>query len=684
MSATQNKPDPLPIRVLACSCEKTIAIDAAELTEKCGTGCKVSVSDNLCRSQLAVFETALQDHEDGKLIVTCTQEASLFSDIVNENDAPTAVSFVNIRENAGWSDEGHKAGAKMAALVAAARFQPTPTGLLELSSSGACLVYGAGQAAIQVAQRLAERLDVTLVLSNLEDALAPMQTRFAVFTGRISRASGHIGAFEIDIAQCAPLRPSSRGKLEFSDARDRLVKTDLVFDMSGGAPLIGANHGRDGYKRVDPGDIAGLERAMFEIVDLVGEFEKPLFVSHDPGICAHSRNGKVGCSHCVDSCPTSAIISVDGQINVTNEICDGCGHCAAGCPTGAANYLMPQRQDLLQRGRIMLSHFLTAGGERPVVLLHETAHGGDLIGAMARYGAGLSANVLPLDVYSITHVGHELVLGLICSGAQSVVLLSPVKKREALQTLEFQVALANAFIGGLGLDDACAVVHVNTDDPDSADAQLAELPAGQAPEPMAFTASGSKREVARLALANLNKMARHPQQILDLPDGAPYGCVEIDSTACTLCLACVGACPAGALGDNPDRPLVSFTESACVQCGLCAKTCPENAITLAARYNFETTALSARTLNSDEPLACTRCGKPFGSRAAIDKVIGILAGTNPMFESSAQLELLKMCEDCRVIAMSETESAPMAFGTVPRPKTAGDIDDDSESGPTRH
>ncbi|GIR94339.1 MAG: hypothetical protein CM15mP95_3590 [Alphaproteobacteria bacterium] len=65
------------------------------------------------------------------------------------------------------------------------------------------------------------------------------------------------------------------------------------------------------------------------------------------------------------------------------------------------------------------------------------------------------------------------------------------------------------------------------------------------------------------------------QTIIALPDGAPYGRVNIDTDNCTICLSCVGACPAGALQDNPDAPQLLFREDACLQCGICAATCPE-------------------------------------------------------------------------------------------------------------
>ena len=55
------------------------------------------------------------------------------------------------------------------------------------------------------------------------------------------------------------------------------------------------------------------------------------------------------------------------------------------------------------------------------------------------------------------------------------------------------------------------------------------------------------------------------------------GAIAIDTEGCTLCLACVGACPTGALQDNPDMPQLRFQEDACIQCGLCRNTCPSRA-----------------------------------------------------------------------------------------------------------
>jgi ferredoxin len=117
-----------------------------------------------------------------------------------------------------------------------------------------------------------------------------------------------------------------------------------------------------------------------------------------------------------------------------------------------------------------------------------------------------------------------------------------------------------------------------------------------------------------------------------------------------LCLACVGACPEGALLDNPDRPQLRFIEKNCVQCGLCAATCPEHAITLEPRLLLADGGKARkqpRVLNEVEPFRCIRCAKPFATPQAIETMLARLAG-HSMFQGAAA-ERLKMCGDCRVI-----------------------------------
>src|SRR5437764_10957830 len=109
-----------PRTVLICSCEDTIALDLEAVKRGCPAA-TVSSAHQLCRAEFDKFRAAASAAEP--LTVTCVQEAPLFSELLE--GAGREVSFVNIRETAGWSKDGPAAGPKMAALIAAAA-EPIP------------------------------------------------------------------------------------------------------------------------------------------------------------------------------------------------------------------------------------------------------------------------------------------------------------------------------------------------------------------------------------------------------------------------------------------------------------------------------------------------------------------------------------------------------------------------------
>ena len=153
---------------------------------------------------------------------------------------------------------------------------------------------------------------------------------------------------------------------------------------------------------------------------------------------------------------------------------------------------------------------------------------------------------------------------------------------------------------------------------------------------------------------------------MPLPQGAPFGTVEVKVEGCTLCLSCVSACPTGALSDDPERPMLRFAEDACVQCGLCKATCPEKVISLKPQIDFRAATASSRIIKQEEPFHCIRCGKPFGVKSSVERVAAKLEGKHWMFkDSQARLDVIKMCADCRVNAMAEENFDP--FGAPQRP-----------------
>lgn len=655
--------------LLVCTCQGTMTIDGSELAAKLGRERPLTIHTALCRTGIGAFETALQGNA---VHVACTQEAPLFREVADENGkGETTLRFTNIRETAGWSDAGRAALPKMAALLAEASYASTPAAVVTLESKGLCLVYGAGEVALDAARKLGQRLDVTVLLTDAADALPPAVITQPIARGRIRTLRGHLGAFDVEIDGFAAAEPSSRSALTFGPPRDGTrTRCDLLLDLSGGAPHFSEPHPRDGYVHADPADPAAVALALFTLSDLVGEFEKPRYVSYDAATCVHARSRKTGCTRCLDACPVGAITPNEDHVAIDAAICGGCGMCAAVCPTGAVSYAYPQRKDVFGRARVLVEAYRSAGGTRPVLLLHDERHGREMINALARFGRGLPAHVLPLALNSVHLAGHDQLAALLALGVERIVLLVPPKTADELAPLEQQSALVAAFLEGLGYAGPRVQIVVEHD-PDV----LGELLYGLAPLPPmpshpAF-ALGSKRELARTALAVLHDHAPTPRPLLALPKGAPYGRIVIDTAGCTLCLACVGACPTGALGENPDRPEVRFTEAACVQCGICAATCPESVIRLDARYDFTTDCMTPRTLHTEEPFNCIKCGKPFGTKSSIERVASRLKG-HSMFQGADNLALIEMCDTCRIVTMSERQDNPLRGPDRPRVRTTED------------
>src|ERR1700730_13095740 len=106
-----------PRHIFVCSCEDTMPLDAEAVRRGCRSS-QVTTARQLCRTELERFRAAAAGGDP--LIVACTQEAPLFSEIAEGHENGPDIRYANIRETAGWSADAATAGAKMAALIAAA------------------------------------------------------------------------------------------------------------------------------------------------------------------------------------------------------------------------------------------------------------------------------------------------------------------------------------------------------------------------------------------------------------------------------------------------------------------------------------------------------------------------------------------------------------------------------------
>ncbi|MEM8580386.1 MAG: (4Fe-4S)-binding protein, partial [Pseudomonadota bacterium] len=298
-------------KLVLCDCLSSQPLNADEISAASGLEC-TRVYTGLCVTQTDALARELQS---GDTIVACAQEGAIFSEVADELgvDAP---ALVDLRDRAGWSEDGEKASAKMAALAAEAALPAPLTPAIDVVSEGICLILGAPDVAFAAAEQLKDHLSVTVLLSEAVEDL-PVTREFDIVVGRIRSATGALGGFSVRFDALQQVQPGGRGALQLTEPRDGASsECDLVIDLRGDAPLFPAPEKREGYLRADPGSPQAVSGVVLAASHMVGTFEKPLYVGLTEHLCAHSRAEKEACRNCLDICPTGAISSAGEHVAI--------------------------------------------------------------------------------------------------------------------------------------------------------------------------------------------------------------------------------------------------------------------------------------------------------------------------------------------------------------------------------
>ena len=505
------------------------------------------------------------------------------------------------------------------------------------SRGNVLVIAGAArERAAAAAEALAATLPVTLL-----DVAPRAAAEFTPWTGALESLTGYLGEFTATVAglngAAAPLP----------------ARFDLVLDFSA-EPRFAMRQPPQGYF-IAPADEAALAGVLGEIREGVGEFEKPRYFAYRESICAHSRSQVTGCNACIEICSTQAIQPDGDHVKVDPHLCMGCGACSTVCPSGAMSYQFPRVADRGAQMKQLLTAYRHAGGEPTPASSFTTARrarpprgGGGLGSRLARARCRSRPGTWPRSgsISCFPRWRSER--------ARSWCL------RPAPRTANTSRRCARRWRSGRrscrGWATAARISRSSRRrDPRAGRARSRSCPAQAPAAPATFLLANDKRTAIEFAVEHLAKHAPVKVDEIALPAGAPFGEVLVDKARCTMCMACVGACPESALMDGVDQPLLKFLERNCVQCGLCEATCPEDAIELSPRLLLTPAVREARVLNETQPFHCVSCSKPFGTKQMVDAMLGRLAG-HSMFSEAGALRRLQMCADCRVVDMMSSKN----------------------------
>jgi len=541
-------------------------------------------------------------------------------------------------------------GRARAAALQAHTAPGTGAGTISYRSEGRLLIIGTLVEAMSCARILLPALQCVLLVEPGSARNAPVPQGITLVEGRLQQLDGHLGRFTVRI-ECN--RQALNAARLFGTQTEYV---DLVLDLST-LPFLDREVLPPGYYA--PAGPQGLAPALDELRELVGEFEKPKFYDYDPAICAHGRSGLEGCRRCLDACPTQAIHSLGELIEVDPFLCQGAGSCATACPTGAIRYTYPDAGSLLTSVRDALSRYRQAGGADPQVIFFDSASGRQVLETLATQ---LPESAMPFQIEEPGSVGIDAWLATLAYGARRVVLFTTASiPPSVLREISLQVSYARAILGGMGYQRDCLQLVLNGDREGALIETLGRWLPPPAIAPAGFTPFNEKHTTLGLAIDHLHAQAPDPVPMASLPDDAPFGAIEIDAGLCTLCMACVAVCPATALYAGDERPALQFIEANCVQCGLCHTACPEDAVRLLPRIDYEgVRRRRLRTLHEEDPFCCIRCGKPFATRAVVQRLTERLE-QHWMFRDESARRRILMCQDCKVLDMFEQEGSPNVY-----------------------
>lgn len=357
----------------------------------------------------------------------------------------------------------------------------------------------------------------------------------------------------------------------------------------------------------------------------VGEFKYHQIIHYDSKHCQYhhrraKENGEEYCHLCTDVCPTWGVSKDSSlvELKFSSIDCISCGQCVMACPSGAIQRDAHNLESIAKIAKMYQ-------GIVPVVMDQEVE--------------GLDFKESLLFQIAQVHLLNEVyLLTLIQESASEVVIYDPSMDGNLSQSVELINQIFQAIFGKgalyLAANQQELQEYINLAKPCSE---------------FFYTYSQDGKEPLRQIFAERLRYMVKNQNYGIIPNAHHiYGGVKVDSSKCTLCNSCVGACNVSSLNSANFR--LSHNPSLCTACGYCLSSCPENAITLDfSGIRLEPQWFENGVVAEDRGFACVECGKVFANAKAIERVKNIMS---PLFGGDqVKIRTLECCENCKAKLM---------------------------------
>lgn len=378
-----------------------------------------------------------------------------------------------------------------------------------------------------------------------------------------------------------------------------------------------------------------LESQLPEFFKTVYTAEIKEVVCHNNSICQYSSKLGLGCARCVDSCAHGALSRGKTGIVIDHVECRECGNCMAVCPTGAmqnGNFDDAALVRYLQNIEYESGLELVLGAEKQ---LHEL---------WWRKCEEDGNKAFYLEYSTLASLSYFHLLLFYASGFQRITLLGNDTGYN-LSSLKRQIATANEIVRSLFNTDFARIVAVE-DYLAGADESV--------PTPPVFQVQLGVFENRRALLSSLLKqfLTISEETLTTEQLGDDFLAITCNAESCTQCMACLNECKMNALEADRDQLSLTYQAGLCVGCGVCVKVCPEKALSTAADETIDKNFFDKRVFAKAEAVNCKKCGKVFGTRKSLDRVMQILSA-----RESVNTDHFEYCSDCRVVKLFEEQEA---------------------------